>query len=95
MSGQGIGQILVYAASLIALVVPARALHGAGLQRRGLPARPAALARRIESGFLRLVRADAKREQDWKGYAKTVLDLQRGLLGASVRAPCGSRATCP
>src|SRR5690349_23904602 len=27
----------------------------------------------IEGGFYRLVRTDGRREQDWKGYAKTVL----------------------
>ena len=34
MTGQGIAQILVYAVVLIALVVPARPLHGAGLRPR-------------------------------------------------------------
>ena len=28
---------------------------------------------RVERGFCRLVRTDADREQDWKGYGKTVL----------------------
>ena len=37
--------------------------------RRARPRAP----RAIERGFLRLARRDAASEQDWKGYAKTVL----------------------
>src|SRR4029077_8304639 len=33
----------------------------------------------IENAFLRLIRADRTREQDWKGYAKTVLIFSAGF----------------
>jgi K+-transporting ATPase ATPase A chain len=65
MSGQGIGQILLYGFALTVLGYPlglwmarvytAERLPGAGLER----------------GFMRLV--GGSREQDWKGYGKTVL----------------------
>src|SRR5262245_35926713 len=72
MSGQGWAQIVVYAGLLVALGYPlglfmARVYSvepGGGLGR-WLAAG--------ERGFCRLVRVDARREQDWKSYAKTVL----------------------
>src|SRR5262245_54657852 len=72
MSGQGWAQIVVYAGLLVALGYPlglfmARVYSvepGGGLGR-WLAAG--------ERGFGRLVRVDARREQDWKSYAKTVL----------------------
>jgi K+-transporting ATPase ATPase A chain len=69
--GQGIGQLLVYAAVLVALAYPlglymARVYTDEGfLARRWLG--------RVERGFCRLVGTDANREQDWKSYGKTVL----------------------
>ncbi len=70
MSGQGIGQILVYAVVLIALSYPlglwmarvysSRRFHGGVL-------------RSVERGFYSLVRTDPDREQDWKSYGRTVL----------------------
>ena len=74
MSGHGIGQIVFYAAALIALSYPlglymARVYNDAGFATRGRLRWLGA----IENAFLRLIRADGKREQDWKGYAKTVL----------------------
>jgi K+-transporting ATPase ATPase A chain len=70
VSGQGIGQILVYAVVLIALAYPlglymARVYTSERFGWRWLQA--------IESGFYRLVRTDGRREQDWKSYGKTVL----------------------
>ena len=70
MSGQGIGQILVYAVVLIALAYPlglymARVYTSERFGWRWLQA--------IEGGFYRLVRTDGRREQDWKAYGKTVL----------------------
>ena len=70
MSGQGIGQILVYAVVLIALAYPlglymARVYTSERFGWRWLQA--------IERGFYGLVRTDGRREQDWKSYAKTVL----------------------
>src|SRR5262245_5726397 len=73
MSGQGIGQILVYAAVLVVLGYPlgmymAR-VYSDGFGTRGWLASLGG----IERGFYRLVRTDAKKEQDWKSYGKTVL----------------------
>ncbi len=74
MSYQGIFQILFYVAVLIALGYPL------GLYMARVYAEPAFATRgrlrflgRIETGFLRLLRVDGEREQDWKAYAKTVL----------------------
>jgi potassium-transporting ATPase potassium-binding subunit len=69
MSGQGIGQILVYAVVLVALSYPlglymAR-VYAPGLRLRWLSG--------LEGGFYRLVRTDPRSEQDWKGYSKTVI----------------------
>jgi len=67
--GQGIAQIVVFAAVLIALAYPlglymAR-VYAPGFRLRWLSA--------AEGGFYRLVRTDPDREQDWKGYSKTVI----------------------
>jgi K+-transporting ATPase ATPase A chain len=69
MSGQGIGQILVYAVVLVALAYPlglymAR-VYAPGFRLRWLSG--------LETGFYRLVRTDPSKEQDWKGYSKTVI----------------------
>ena len=74
MSGQGIAQIVVYTVLLIALSYPlglwmARVYNDEQFLMRGRFRFFGA----IENGFLRLLRVDAKREQDWKSYAKTVL----------------------
>src|SRR6478672_6822347 len=74
MTGQGIAQILFYAVVLIALSYPlglymARVYNDAGFATRGRLRWLGA----VESAFLRLIRADGNREQDWKSYAKTVL----------------------
>jgi K+-transporting ATPase ATPase A chain len=68
MNVQGISQILVYAVVLVALGYPlgiymARVYEG----RAGR-----SLLGRAETGFYRLIGTDA-REQDWKGYAKSVI----------------------
>jgi potassium-transporting ATPase potassium-binding subunit len=69
VSGQGIGQILVYAVVLTALAYPLglymASLYASGFRSRWLSG--------VESGFYRLVRTDPKREQDWKSYSKTVI----------------------
>jgi len=70
MNGQGISQILFYAVALVALGYPL----GLWMARIYTAPRPAGrFFARIENGFLRLVRADASREQNWKTYGKTVL----------------------
>ena len=74
MSGQGIAQLLVWCAVLIALAYPlglymARVYMG----ERFLAGRWFGGLRLIERGFYRAVRTDPRREQDWKSYAKTVL----------------------
>ena len=74
MSGQGIAQILVYAAALIVLAYPlglymARVYND---EQFGMRGRLRFLGK-IENGFLRLLRVDVSQQQDWKSYAKTVL----------------------
>jgi potassium-transporting ATPase potassium-binding subunit len=70
VSGQGISQIVVYAAVLVALGYPL----GIWMARVYTASQPAGgFFAALENGFLRLVRADRNREQDWKGYGKTVL----------------------
>ena len=70
MSGQGIGQILVYAAVLIALAYPLGLWMARVYTSRRIGGR---VLGSLESGFCRLVRVDPNRQQDWKSYAKTVL----------------------
>jgi K+-transporting ATPase ATPase A chain len=70
MNAQGIGQILLYSAALVALGYPlglwmARVYTAPRVAGRALGS--------IERGFYRLVRTNAGREQDWKSYGKTVL----------------------
>jgi potassium-transporting ATPase potassium-binding subunit len=65
VSGQGIAQILVYAVVLVALGYPLGLWMARVYTAERLP-----LAF-IERGFLRLV--GGRREQDWKGYGRTVL----------------------
>jgi potassium-transporting ATPase potassium-binding subunit len=70
VSGQGIGQILVYAVVLIALSYPL-GLYMASVytsERFGW-----GWLQAIEDGFSRVVGTDRRREQDWKSYGKTVL----------------------
>src|SRR5229473_3199573 len=74
MSGQGIGQIVLYAVVLIALAYPL-GLYMALVynSERFLSGGWLGWLRAIERGFYRVVRTDPRREQDWKGYAKSVL----------------------
>jgi K+-transporting ATPase ATPase A chain len=65
VTGQGIGQILVYAVVLFGLGYPLGLWMARVYTAERLP-----LAA-LERGFLRLV--GGRREQDWKGYARTVL----------------------
>ena len=74
MTGQGIGQILVFAVVLIGLAYPlglymARVYDTERFLVGGTFGRLTA----VERGFYRLVRTDGRREQDWKSYGKTVL----------------------
>ena len=73
MSGQGISQILVYAAILVALSYPLGLYMARVYGDRFLAAGAFGWLRGVERGFCRIVRADAKKEQDWKSYGKTVL----------------------
>src|SRR6266850_672364 len=65
MSGQGIGQLIVWSALLVALAYPL------GLWMARVYTVPRLPLAWIENGFTRLT--GGRREQDWKGYAKTVL----------------------
>ncbi len=67
--GQGIAQIVVYAVVLIALAYPL----GVYMARVYAPGFRPRWLHPLESGFYRLVRTEASREQDWKGYSKTVI----------------------
>jgi K+-transporting ATPase ATPase A chain len=70
VSGQGISQIVVYSLALVALAYPL----GIWMARVYTHERPAGrLLASVEGFFLRLVRAEGDREQDWKAYGKTVL----------------------
>jgi potassium-transporting ATPase potassium-binding subunit len=70
MSGQGIGQLLLYAVVLIALGYPL------GLWMARVYSRERGDA--VERGLLRLL--GGGREQDWKGYARTVLVFSVGFF---------------
>jgi K+-transporting ATPase ATPase A chain len=81
VSGQGIGQILVYSAALIVLGYPL------GLWMARVYTRERGDV--IERGFIRLLGRRAGEEQDWKAYAKSVLVfslLFSGLLYLILRA---------
>jgi K+-transporting ATPase ATPase A chain len=65
VSGQGVSQILVYAVVLIALAYPLGAYMARVYTSVRLPGGA------LERGFLRLI--GGGKEQDWKGYGKTVL----------------------
>src|SRR5579862_8524391 len=70
MTGQGIGQILVYAVALVALGYPL------GLWMARIFTVPRVAGRffgSVERGFYTVVRIDPNREQNWKGYGVTVL----------------------
>jgi K+-transporting ATPase ATPase A chain len=69
VSGQGIGQIVVYAVVLTALAYPL----GLSMAKGYAPAFGVRWLSALEGGFYRLVRTDRRREQDWKSYSKSVL----------------------
>jgi K+-transporting ATPase ATPase A chain len=70
VNGQGISQIVVYSLALVAFGYPL----GIWMARVYTHAAPAGrLLASVEGFCLRLVRSDPEREQDWKGYGKTVL----------------------
>src|SRR5689334_19376835 len=71
MSGQGIAQLIVYGIALVALGYPL-GLWMARVYSDGSFATRSWLGR-FERGFYRLVRANWKKEQDWKSYGVTVL----------------------
>ena len=81
MGAQGITQIVFYAIALIALGYPL-GLYMARVYTTNGPSRGRlAFLGWIEHGFYRLVRTDAKKEQDWKGYAKTVVVFSVLFMG--------------
>jgi K+-transporting ATPase ATPase A chain len=65
MTGQGITQILIYAVVLTALAYPLGMYMARVFESRRVHV--------TERWFYRLVRTTPEREQDWKGYAKSVL----------------------
>ena len=78
MSGQGIAQILVYAAVLVALGYPL-GMYMAWVYSERFRA-PRALAA-VERSFYRLVGTRAEQEQGWKAYATTAFVLM-GVFSA-------------
>jgi K+-transporting ATPase ATPase A chain len=70
VNGQGLSQILLYGVALVALGYPL-GIWMARVYNHAAPAGPAFAS--IERFFLRAMRADGDREQDWKSYGKTVL----------------------
>ncbi|MDP9224511.1 MAG: potassium-transporting ATPase subunit KdpA, partial [Actinomycetota bacterium] len=74
MSGQGIAQILIYAIVLVGLAYPLGAYMAKVYTReRFAVGRLFGWLGPAEGGFYRLLRTDARREQDWKSYAKSLL----------------------
>jgi K+-transporting ATPase ATPase A chain len=69
VSSQGIGHIVLYEGLLVALAYPL----GLFMARVYGSFRAPGPLGATERGFYRLVRTDPEREQDWKGYARTVL----------------------
>jgi K+-transporting ATPase ATPase A chain len=69
--GQGVGQILVYAAVLVALSYPL------GIWMARVYTRERGDI--IERGFLRLLGRDALADHDWKGYARSVVIFTIGF----------------
>ena len=86
MSGQGIAQILFYCVVLVALGYPLGIFMARAYSREKLDP--------VERGFLRLLGRGSGDEQDWKSYAKTVLDLQRRLQCSCSTRSSGSRVIC-
>jgi K+-transporting ATPase ATPase A chain len=70
VNGQGLSQVLLYGVALVALGYPL----GIWMARVYNHATPAgSFLASVERLFLRAVRADGDREQDWRSYGKTVL----------------------
>ena len=77
MSGQGGGQLVVFAAVLIALAYPL----GAWMARVYGPFRAAGPLGTVERGFYRIVRTDPAEEQGWHGYGLTMLVFSAVFTG--------------
>src|SRR5260370_41366863 len=73
MRGQGIAQILLYAVVLVALCYPLGVYMARVYGERFLVGGACGWLRGIERGYYLIVRTEAKKEQDWKSYGKTVL----------------------
>ena len=69
MSGQGAGQLVFFAAALLALAYPL----GAWISRVYGTFHAPAPFRAVETGFYRIVGTDPRKEQGWQGYARTLL----------------------
>jgi K+-transporting ATPase ATPase A chain len=73
MSGQGIGQIVVYTVVLIALSYPLGLYMARIYSAERVGGGVLGWLNAVERGFYRLVRTDPAREQAWKSYGATVL----------------------
>jgi K+-transporting ATPase A subunit len=90
MSGQGAGQLVVYAGALLVLAHPL----GAWMARVYGPFRAPGLLGVAERGFLRLVRSDTAEEQDWRTALGALFTpvLALGLTAVSIVSPAGLRS---
>jgi potassium-transporting ATPase potassium-binding subunit len=73
MSAQGITQIAVYTAALIALGYPLGLAMARLYTADRVGGRRLRFLAVIEDGFYRLIRANAREEQDWRSYGTTVV----------------------
>jgi len=72
MSANGIAQIVFYLVVLTVLTPPLGAYMARVFEGKRIPVLSPVLGP-VERGTLRVLRVDARREQDWKGYAGSVL----------------------
>ena len=85
-------QILLYCVVLVALGYPLGIYMARVYSAERQSSVPCA---RVESGFYRLIRTDAKKEQDWKSYAKTVLVFSVVFCAAALRDPAAAGPPLP
>ena len=94
MSGQGIAPDPRLCGGPHRARVPARHVHGAGLHERGVRHRAAGSAGSAppSAGSTGCIGTNGRKEQDWKGYAKTMIVFTDPVLRAPLRhsAPAGA-----
>ena len=73
MTGQGISQIVLYALVLIALGYPLGLYMARIYTAERIGGRRLRPLQAIENGFYRVLRVNAREEQDWKSYGLTAV----------------------